>query len=123
MDGSSTIQSEAQLEESLIKRLGGLGYTRVTIRDEAALLTNLKSQLEKFNKTTFSVAEFSRILNHVDTGSVFERAKLLRDWYNLTRDDGTSSYIRFMNVEHCCRNEYQVTIRSRWRDDIRTAMM
>jgi len=101
-------QSEAQLEESLIKRLGGLGYDRVTILDEAALLSNLKSQLEKFNKTTFTTAEFGRIVNHLDQGGVFERAHRLRDYYNLNRDDGTSDYIRFMNVEHWCRNEYQV---------------
>ena len=105
----SKIQSEAQLEESLIKRLGGLGYTRVTIPDEAALIANLKSQLEKFNKATFSAAEFERILNHLDKGSVFDRAGILRDRFNLARDDGTSSYIRFMNTDHWCRNEYQVT--------------
>jgi len=109
MNDTSKVQSEAQLEESLVKRLGGLGYTRVTIPDEAALLSNLKTQLETFNKTTFSAAEFSRIVNHLDQGGVFERAKRLRDWYNLTRDDGTSDYIRFMNTEHWCRNEYQVT--------------
>ncbi|MGJ8562473.1 MAG: type I restriction endonuclease subunit R [Alphaproteobacteria bacterium] len=105
----SQTQSEAQLEESLIKRLGGLGYDRVTIPDEAALLANLKTQLEKFNETAFSGAEFDRIVNHLDQGGVFDRAHRLRDWYNLTRDDGTSDYIRFMNTEHWCRNEYQVT--------------
>ena len=109
MNDTSKIQSEAQLEESLIKRLGGLGYDRVTIPDEVALLSNLKSQLETFNKTTFSAAEFSRITNHLDQGNVFDRAKTLRDWFSLTRDDGTSDYIRFMNVEHWFQNEYQVT--------------
>ena len=109
MHDASKIQSEAQLEESLIERLGGLGYERVTIPDEPALLKNLKTQLEKFNKTRFSAAEFDRIVNHLDTGNVFDRAHRLRDWYNLSRDDGTSSYIRFMNIEHWCRNEYQVT--------------
>ena len=109
MNATSKIQSEAQLEESLIKRLGGLGYDRVTIPDEPALLSNLKSQLEIFNKTSFSDAEFGRIRNHLDQGNVFDRAKTLRDWFSLSRDDGTSDYIRFMNTEHWCRNEYQVT--------------
>ena len=72
MNDTSKIQSEAQLEESLIKRLGGLGYARVTIPDEAALLSNLKHQLEIFNKTKFSDAEFSRITNHLDQGNVFD---------------------------------------------------
>ena len=109
MNDASKTQSEAQLEESLIVRLGGLGYERVRIPDEPALLKNLKTQLEKFNKTRFSAAEFDRIVNHLDAGNVFDRAHRLRDWYNLSRDDGTSSYIRFMNTEHWCRNEYQVT--------------
>ncbi|MGB0906964.1 MAG: type I restriction endonuclease subunit R [Maricaulaceae bacterium] len=109
MTDTSLTQSEAQLEESLIKRLGGLGYARVTLGDEAALLANLKSQLEKFNEMTFSAAEFGRIVNHLDKGNVFDRAETLRDRFNLSRDDGTSSYIRFMNTEHWCQNEYQVT--------------
>ena len=47
-------QSEAQLEENLITRLGGLGYDRITIPDEAALVANLKRQLEKHNDVTLS---------------------------------------------------------------------
>ena len=109
MSNSAKIQSEAQLEESLIKRLGGLGYDRVTIPDEEALLSNLKAQLEKFNKTIFSSSEFERIVNHLDQGGVFERAERLRDRFVLIRDNGDKDYIRFMNTDHWCRNEYQVT--------------
>ena len=109
MTDNSKIQSEAQLEESLIKRLGGLGYSRVTIPDEPALLANLKAQLEKFNKKTFSDGEFAKILNYLDSGDVFQRAKLLRDRFALHRDDGSVERVRFMNTEHWCRNEYQVT--------------
>ena len=102
------VQSEAQLEESLIKRLGGLGYDRVVIPDEAALVANLKRQLEKHNDVQLSDAEFAKVLNHLDKGNVFDRAKTLRDRFQLTRDDGTSLYIQFMNTDHWCRNEYQV---------------
>ncbi|EMI55090.1 type I restriction endonuclease subunit R [Rhodopirellula sallentina] len=102
------IQSEAQLEESLIERLGGLGYTRVAIPDEAALLANLKKQLEKHNDAVFSDEEFAKVLNHLDKGNVFERAKILRDRFNLTRDDGSSFYVEFLNVDRWCQNEYQV---------------
>ena len=102
------VQSEAQLEENLIKRLGGLGYDRVVIPDEAALVANLKRQLEKHNDVQFSEAEFAKVLNHLDKGNVFDRAKTLRDRFQLTRDDGTSLYVRFMNTVHWCRNEYQV---------------
>ena len=109
MSNSAKIQSEAQLEESLIKRLGGLGYARVTIPDEGVLLSNLKAQLEKFNKTSFSSSEFERIVNHLDQGGVFERAERLRDRFVLIRDNGDKDYIRFLNIDHWCRNEYQVT--------------
>ena len=83
------VQSEAQLEETLIKRLAGLGYDRVVIPDEAALVANLKQQLEKHNDVQFSAAEFAKVLNHLDKGNVFDRAKTLRDRFQLTRDDGT----------------------------------
>lgn len=102
-------QSEAQLEENLVTRLLGLGYARVTIKDSAGLLANLKRQLEKHNALAFSQTEFARILNHLDKGNVFDRAKTLRDRFSLLRDDGTSAWIRFLNTDDWCRNEYQVT--------------
>lgn len=101
-------QTEAQLEASLIQRLGGLGYDPVVIADEPALVANLKQQLEKHNGVQFSEAEFAKILNHLDKGNVFDRAKTLRDRFHLTRDDDSSFYVQFMNTDHWCRNEYQV---------------
>ncbi len=47
-------QTEAQLETNLITQLGGQGYDRINIPDEAALLANLKLQLEAHNNTRFS---------------------------------------------------------------------
>lgn len=49
-------QTEAQLEENLLKRLVGLGYKQVTIRNGDELLANLKTQLEKHNDLTLSDA-------------------------------------------------------------------
>jgi type I restriction enzyme R subunit len=102
-------QSEAQLENSMIQRLESLGYQRVTLKNSDELLVNLQRQLEKHNKVTLSDAEFARVLNHLDKGNVFERAKILRDKMHLTRDDGSSLYLEFLNTEHWCQNEYQVT--------------
>lgn len=104
-----TTQSEAQLEENLVKRLSGLGYDRITITDSEQLKKNLKLQLELHNKVELSYGEFNKILNHLDKGNVFQRAKLLRDRFQLTRDDGTSCYIQFLNSQHWCQNQYQVT--------------
>lgn len=102
-------QNEAILENNLIKQLISLKYEKIDIKDDKDLELNLKSQLEKHNKTTISESEFKRILNHLNGGSVFEKAKKLRDKYVLTRDDGTTSYIEFLDSEHWCQNLFQVT--------------
>jgi type I restriction enzyme R subunit len=102
-------QAEAELENNLFARLTGLGYEPVAIRDEAELFANLKRRLEKHNRVTLSSAEFDKVMNQLDKGNVFDRAKTLRDRFQLTRDDGTSLYLQFLNTEEWCRNEYQVT--------------
>jgi type I restriction enzyme R subunit len=102
-------QSEAQLEENLIHRLTGLGYVRITTSNADELRANLKLQLEIHNKVELSQGEFNKVLNHLDKGNVFQRAKTLRNRYQLTRDDGSNCYIQFMNCVHWCQNQYQVT--------------
>ncbi|MAC84294.1 MAG: deoxyribonuclease HsdR [Arcobacter sp.] len=104
-----TTQSEAILEEKLIKQLVSSKYERVDIKDDKVLEENLKSQLEKHNKTTISDSEFKKILNHLNGGNVFEKSKKLRDKYVLQRDDGTTSYMEFLDSEHWCQNLFQVT--------------
>ena len=104
-----TTQSEQQLEETLMAQLKGLGFAPVVLADADALVANLKSQLEKFNLTTFSETEFSRILNHLNKGDRFQKAKTLRDRFALARDDDTRFYVRFFNMDQWCKNEYQVT--------------
>lgn len=104
-----TKQPEQILENKLVQQLTELGYGYIKIADEKELLTNLKTQLEVHNKTTFTDKEFERILNHLNKGNVFERAKILRDKMQLTRDDGTSFYLEFIQQEHWCQNQFQVT--------------
>lgn len=86
-------QDEATLEENLIKQLESLDYERVYIKDEKELLENLKIQLEIHNKTTLSQAEFQRVLNHLNKGDIFEKAKILRDKYALLKDDNKTNSI------------------------------
>ena len=102
-------QTEQQLEISLIEQLGRLGFAPVTLEDSNSLISNLRIQLEKFNQTTFSDTEFSRILNHLNKGDRFQKAKTLRDYFLLHRDDDTTKHIRFFNMDQWCKNEYQVT--------------
>ncbi len=104
-----TTQSEQTLENNLITQLQAMKYERVDVPDEAALLANLKIQLEKRNHTTFSDKEFASILNHLSKGTVFERAETLRDKFHLVRDDNSSFYVEFFNQKEWCQNQFQVT--------------
>jgi type I restriction enzyme, R subunit len=102
-------QSEALLENNLIKQLTGLGYSSVQIQDSDALLSNLKNQLELFNTTTFTNKEFDVILNHLAKGNEFVKAKTLRDRFAILKEDGSALYVRFFNNEDWSKNSYQVT--------------
>lgn len=103
-------QSEQILEEQLVAQLQKLGYKYAFIADEKALLANLKTQLEKHNHLQFSDSEFEKVLNILNKGSVFEKAKILREKkHHIIRDNGDNLYFEFLNVEHWCQNEYQVT--------------
>jgi type I restriction enzyme R subunit len=101
-------QSEAQLEAKLIEQLGSLGYERANVHNEESLLANLKTQLESFNQVALSEKEFGTVLNHLAKGNVFEKAKTLRDRFQLTRENGESIYIRFFNSEDWMKNRFQV---------------
>lgn len=100
-------QSEATLENSLIKRLVDNGYEKVTIKDETDLKKNFKSQLERFNGISLSDDDFNKILIHLENGSVYEKAKKLRDKFELERD-GKIIYISFFDSKHWCQNLFQV---------------
>ena len=101
-------QPEAVIEAKLIKQLVSLDYEKVNVVSENELLSNLKSQLEKHNKTSFSNDEFKRITNHLNKGTVFEKAKILRDKYALPLDDGTTKWIEFLDVENWCQNLFHL---------------
>ena len=102
------IQSEASLENNLIKQLESQGYERVFINDEDDLEDNFKNQLEKFNKTKFSESEFKKILIHLEGGSIFEKSKKLRDQFELQRDNDEIFYVKFLNKKEWCKNLFQV---------------
>lgn len=102
-------QSEQVLEDKLIAQLQNLGYTKVAVPNEEALVANLKTQLEKHNSISFSKDEFARVLNILSKGSVFEKARTLREKQHIIRDNGDNLYFEFLNTEHWCQNQYQVT--------------
>jgi type I restriction enzyme, R subunit len=104
-----TTQSEQVLENKLIAQLVRKSYELVTIKDASDLKANLKLQIERRNNTTLTDKEFQKVLNHLDKGTVFERAHILRDRMQLTREDDTSVYLLFLDQSNWGNNTYQVT--------------
>ena len=104
-----TKQPELILENNLVDQLVGLGYSPVSIKDEGDLVLNLKSQLEKHNKTKFNDNEFKQILNYISKGNIFERSKTLRDRVPYINDKNETKTIELINQQFWCQNEFQVT--------------
>jgi type I restriction enzyme R subunit len=104
-----TRQPEQILEDNLIKHLEALSYRYIHIADEADMLLNLKQQIERHNNVQLTDKEFSQVLNHLDKGNVFEKAKILRDRMQLTKENGESVYLEFINQDQWCKNIFQVT--------------
>lgn len=104
-----THQPEQILENNLVDQLVKLGYKKVEIADEADLLINLKKQLEIHNKVELSDNDFKQVLNYINKGNIFERAKILRDRVPYTNDKGETKTIELINQIHWCQNQFQVT--------------
>lgn len=102
-------QPEYILEEQLVAQLQKLGYNLIHLKDEKEVIANLKTQLEKHNGVQFTTPEFDKVLNILTKGSVFEKAKILREKQHIVRDNGDNLYFEFINSEHWCQNEFQVT--------------
>ena len=106
--------SEYEVEAKFIERLESLGYTFAPLNNYDDVLANFRLELAKFNAAklieakgdaSFSDAEFKRVLIHVENKSVYESAKILRDKYVLTLDNGKTGYLEFFS------SDVQVSIR------------
>lgn len=107
-------QSEAQLEENLIKQLEKQDFDRVKISNEEELENNFRKELfeynkEKLNNEPFTDKEFERIMVHIKGKSIFQSAMILRDKFILEREDGREVYIEFLNTKNWNKNRFQVT--------------
>ena len=109
--------SEYEVEARFIERLESLGYTFAPLNNYDDVLANFRLELSKLNAAklieakgaaSFSDAEFKRVLIHVENKSVYESAKILRDKYVLTLDNGKTVYLEFFSSD-TNRNIYQVS--------------
>lgn len=105
-------QSEAELEERLITKLETQGYERVELPDYGALINNFRRQLERFNQDTLDHAltdsEFKRVMNTIDSKTIYASAKQLRDSFTLELDDGREIYMKLFSNDPE-KNHYQVS--------------
>lgn len=113
-DTSATrYQSEAALEQAFIKQLGAQGYEPVKIHTESELIANLRSQLEKLNKYTFTDAEWDRFFAQNianQSNGIREKTRIIQEDHIqlLTRDDGTVKNIYLIDKENIHNNTLQV---------------
>lgn len=104
-----TYEPEQILEDKLVNLLVSIGYKKAAIHTEKDLLNNLKAQLEIHNKVTLTDSEFTQILNYINKGNIFERAKILRDRVPYINQQGETKTIELINQIHWCQNQFQVT--------------
>jgi len=104
-----TTQTEETLELNLIAQLETLGYEKVKIEDEQGLLQNLKVQLEQHNSIALSDNDFKQVLNYINKGNIFKKAKLLRDRVPYINDNNEHKTLELFDSQHCCKNRFQVT--------------
>lgn len=106
-------ESEAALERRLIAQLEQQAYEHLHIATEAELIGNLRRQLEKLNKVTFSDAEWERFFTQKIAGandSIIEKtARVQEDHIQvLARDDGSSKNIYLIDKQDIHNNVLQV---------------
>lgn len=106
-------QSEAALERALIRLLVEEGYAYLSIRDEADLIANLRTQISALNDYDFTDAEWERFFKTsiapASDGIVEKTRRIQTDYIqNLRRDDGTTKNIRLIDKENIHNNRLQV---------------
>lgn len=108
-------QSEAQLEEALLKQLENQGYERLDANTEEELITNLRYQLEQLNDIKFTDDEWNFFFNtHIANkkATLKDIAKLLHDdrsaQLTFPREDGHYQNIKLIDKRAIHQNHLQV---------------
>ena len=106
-------QTEAQLEQELIKNLTEQGYEYLAIHTEKDLVDNLRVQLQRLNDYTFTDSEWERFFNDVianpNEGIEAKTAKIQEDHIQvLKRDTGETKNIYLIDKRNIHNNYLQV---------------
>ncbi|MBQ6650515.1 MAG: type I restriction endonuclease subunit R, partial [Atopobiaceae bacterium] len=110
---ATSYQSEAQLEDALIRLLQSQGYEYLPIASEADLLANLRRQLELLNGLALSDREWKRLQSGylVRPGeTIVEKCRRVQadSVYELVRDDGTHVNVKIIDKATVTNNRLQV---------------
>ena len=121
---ASEYQSEADLEREFIRMLTEQGYEYLAINSEAALVANLRRQLETLNGYVFTDSEWARFfadsLANRNEGIVEKTRKIQDDYVQaLKRDDGTTKNICLIDKKQIHNNRLQVLNQYETADGVR----
>jgi len=106
-------ESESELEIAFIELLKDQAYEYLPITDEAALIANLKVQIEKLNNVEFSDTEWERFFSESissDKDGIIEKARRFQEDHIcvLKRDNGESKNIYLIDKQYIHNNSVQV---------------
>ena len=106
-------QSEADLEKEFIRLLQEQGYEYLPIHTEADLISNLRSQLEKLNRYSFTDNEWEHFFNECianKNDDIVAKTQKIQDDYIqvLKRDTGESQNIKLIDKDNIHNNTLQV---------------
>jgi type I restriction enzyme, R subunit len=106
-------QGEAGLEKDFINRLCAQGYEYISVTDEAALIANLRLQLELLNNYKFSDDEWKRFFTRNIAGAnegILEKTRKIQEDHVqiLKRDDGSTKNIWLIDKKNIHNNRLQV---------------
>lgn len=110
---AAAYQGEAALEREFICLLEAQGYEYLSFNNEAALISNLRKQLELLNGYAFSDAEwrrfFSECIARSNEGIIEKTRKIQEDHVQiLHRDDGSTKNIYLIDKKNIHNNKLQV---------------
>ena len=110
---SDAYQSEAELEQELIRNLCEQGYDYLPIHHEADLIANLRKQLERLNAYAFTDHEwqhfFKECIANQNDDIVAKTRKIQEDYIQvLKRDTGESKNICLIDKTNIHNNSLQV---------------
>jgi type I restriction enzyme R subunit len=106
-------ESESELEAAFIELLQDQAYEYLTFKDETALISNLKEQIQKLNKVEFSDAEWGRFfiesISSEKDGIIEKTRRFQEDHIRvLKRDNGESKNIYLIDKQYIHNNSVQV---------------